>query len=297
MDECVILLILIVIIAAIIVFYYNNDRINNTIFGGTSLILGAKNYNINNIKVDKSNRLLIADKAKLVVDGHNMIHQLKDTGNLSVIEFENALNDISKMLIDAYPTQDLHIVIKNPKDEITKIYNKLKNSKKNNPNKKLTKEKGIPLKKTSEECIPYFRELVELSKKFSRITYHLAYSKSSKKNYDSANHHLKSRDDFLTIYLANGSYMISQDRFRDFKQFASIKPFKHYSVTNGVVHEKETIRPHSQYTSLEKPSIGNHFIFKLVTDDELRNQDIMNGSIYLTENSAFGCTYIAKISK
>jgi len=289
MDECIILLILVIIVATLIVFSLS-ETAGQVMLGGAALLAGGKQSQSKS-SFTPDRKLFISDYAKLVVDGHNMIHQISHQGKMDITKFEDTLKDISQMIIDAYPTQDLHIVIKNPSEERTKVYNKMKNSKKNNPD--LVKKKG--LKKSSEERIPYFRELVTLSKKYPRITYHLAFGKESKKA--KGMHHLKSRDDFLTIYLSRNGYMVSNDRFRDFKQFSGIKAFKHYSVTDGVVRDKETIKPISQYSLLETPNLGNHLIFDVLDKKDIKQLGIQSGDIYLSEGSAFGKMYLSRLDK
>jgi hypothetical protein len=289
MDVCIILLILLIIIAALIVFSLGQIA-TRAVFGGAVLLSGGGNRPRSNITTNRDKQLFIGDYDKLVIDGHNMIHQTSQS-HMDIQKFENTLKTISKMLTDAYPTQDLHIVIKNPSEARTKAFNKIKNSKKNNPD--MIKKKG--LKKSAEERIPYFRELVVLSKKHPRITYHLAYGKDSKSaSSPKNNHHLGSRDDFLTIYLSRNGFMVSNDRFRDFSRFIGIKSFKHYSVTNGFVHEKETIKPGQQYSLLEMPNLGNHLVFDIKDKKELDANGIQSGDIYLNNDTAFGRMYLAR---
>jgi hypothetical protein len=290
MNVCIILLILLIIVAALIVFSLGEIAVQSVI-GGAAVLVGGRQSR-SKITNDRDKQLFIGDYAKLVVDGHNMIHQTSRS-HMDIQEFENTLKTISKMLTDAYPTQDIHVVIKNPSEARTKAFNKLKNSKKNNPD--MIKKKG--LKKSSEERIPYFREIVALSKKYPRITYHLAYGKDSKSDSNPKKHHLKSRDDFLTIYLARNGYMVSNDRFRDFSQFIGIKSFQHYSVTNGSVHEKETIKPVHHYSMLETPNLGNHLVFDIKDKKELDDIGIRSGDIYLNNDSAFGRMYLARPNK
>ena len=313
MDECIILLILIIIVAALIVL----ASAYPSILGGATALTAIgysggsvslkhrsskspKHITVNPLTTNKDDQLFISDHAKLVVDGHNMIHQMYANAHISVQKFEDGLKTISQMLSDSFKTQELHIVIKNPKESIAKMYNKLKKSQeceegssKPSIKCKLSKQskQSKPRKKTSEERILYFRELVKLSKEYPRITYHLAYGKEPVK---SNCHHLKGRDDFLTIYLSKNGYMISQDKFRDFKQFACIKSFKHYSVTDGVVHDKETIKPINQYTILEAPSIGNHLTYSFFDKKDLDRINIKPGQIFLNNNSSFGRIYFSK---
>jgi len=286
MDLFSILLLLIIIIA--IVFYISCCSLENTVLGG-AIITGA----LHSTQPIDDNRIFISDNSRIVVDGHNMIHDITNSKQLDVLEFEKALKDISAMLILAFPTQELHIVIKNPDQKTTKIYNKLKEDKQITIVNKKDKKK-----RTSEEKIPYFRELVKMSYKFPSITYHLAYREPSKKKIkkiEKNQHHLKGRDDYLVVYLTKEGYMISKDRFRDFDQFMHIKAFKHFSVTNGEVHEKETIKPSLNYKLLQTPTIGNHLIYQIEPSEELEKMNIKNGSIYLTPESVFAKVYISQI--
>jgi hypothetical protein len=281
-NQCIILLVLIIVLSTLIVFSIKTGNAD-IVFGGTALLaVGASECRQNN--PNKAKKVFIGDNERLVIDGHNMIHQLAG-GHLDILEFERTLKDISAMLIIAFPTQDKHIVLKNPPEHTTKIFNKVKKE-------KSPRGESNSRKKSSEEHIPYFRELVKISKFFPTITYHLAYAKDPKssKKY----HHLRGRDDFLSIMLAKGSYVVSQDRFRDFKHFSTIKPFKHYSVTNGSVHPKETIKPLQEYRRLDEPTVGNHFIFKIISTKESEKLGVENGSIYLTDDSVFGCMYIVR---
>jgi hypothetical protein len=297
MDNCVFLLILIIIIAGIIVFYITESPIPYGVVGGSGFLMFANGGN-DLPHFNKDKQLFIGNDVKIVVDGHNMIHRVSHN-NMCTMEFEETLKDISEMLMDAFPTQDLHIVLKNPKDSIIKAFDKMKEQERQETQTdkpRIPNRPNQPLKKSSEERISYFRELVTLSMLYPRITYHLAYGKEPVAK-SSKSHHMKSRDDFLTIYLARNGYMLSQDRFRDFNQFSNIKPFKHYSVNNGVVQPKEIITPSAQWSQLESPNLGNHLIFEIVEKNILKKHNITNGSVYLGNNSAFGCAYIADIEE
>lgn len=283
MYDCIILLILIIILAVIIVFSLQTAS-THAILGGAGLVaVGAKecaSY------PNKAKKIFIGDRERLVIDGHNMIHKLAG-GNIDILKFERTLKDISAMLIIAFPTQEKHIVLKNPPEKQTRLFDKIKSPPTN------TEGRRNKTKKNSEKNIPYFRELIKISKIFPSITYHLAYDDKEHKS-SKTHHHLRGRDDFLSIMLAKGGYVVSQDRFRDFNQFSTISPFHHYSVTNGNTHEKEYIRPIAEYSRLDPPTVGNHFIFRIVSLEEADKLGIDNGSIYLTQNSVFGCMYIIK---
>lgn len=272
MDECVILLILIVVVTVVIFSILQSTAIVGGGLGSV-LFLAAKSrpyddvleplrtdfVNLGSVPIDaidlsaKKNTLDI--NAKLVFDGHNLIHQI-DPHNMNIKKFNDNLNTISEIITDAFPTHQLHIVLKNPSAACTVMFDKMNKS----------KYKG---KKSSEESIPYFRELVLFSKRYPRITYHLAYAKPDTLN-------LKSRDDFLVIYLASNGYIVSNDRFRDYDQFMTIKPFKHYSVSNGVIHKKETIKPAILSKSMSMPTTDNQLLFEFVDSGT-------SGSIHLVD--------------
>lgn len=284
MDKCIIFLILIIVLAFIIVFSLQTSTTHAVLGGAGLLAVGARECVSD---PDKAKKIFIGDRERLVIDGHNMIHKLAGA-YIDILKFERTLKDISAMLILAFPTQDKHIVLKNPPEKQTRIFNKVKSTTHQN-----TEGKKRKSKKTSDNNIPYFRELVKISKIFPNITYHLAYDDKEPKA-SKTHHHLRGRDDFLSIMLAKGGYIVSQDRFRDFKQFSTISPFHHYSVTNGKIHEKEFIRPITEYQRLDPPTVGNHFIFRIISLEEADQLGIENGSIYLTQDSAFGCMYIVR---
>ncbi len=230
MEFCDILLFFIVVVAIVFIIYF--CPVVPVIIGGASL----------------SNRLFIPDNEKLVVDGHNMIHDIVAQKYIPNEYFKNALYKISSILSTTFPTNDIHIVIKN--NDINTI---------------------------------------EISKEFPSITYHVAYLKNDK----SSQHHEKARDDFLTIMLAKGGYIVSKDRFRDFNKFGSIKSFKHYTIKNGT-RSVETVKPLVEYRRLEKPSIGNHFLYQFETEKKLQEMGIESGNIYKENDSVFAKVYLTK---
>ena len=272
MDECVILLLILIIITTVVIFYI--QEITPIVITTAALTVGAGDCSTN---PNKAKKIFIGDHDKLVIDGHNMIHRLVG-GHVDRSKFKQTLKDISSMIIKAFPTQSKHIVVKNPPDKyaVTPV------------------KKNKRTKKNSKEDVPYFSELVEISKLFPNITYHLAYA--DEKDYKvSKVHHMSSRDDFLSIMLAKGNYVVSQDRFRDFNRFSDILPFYHYSVTDGKIHESELINPVYDYSKLDTPTVGNHFLFQIISNDTAKRLGVENGSIYLTDNNPFGCMYIIRL--
>lgn len=266
-----ILIILILIITILIISMYilehcrDNNCSNNyalnllspIILGGTTL------YDIN---IDNRKRIFIPDNEKLVVDGHNIIHDITRGEKLKEEIFNSTVIEVSKILLEAFPTQDIHFVIKNSDNK--------KNNKKNNKNKK-----------------SYVEKVVEFSKNIPQITFHLAYKKESKKEEF---HYMKARDDYLTIYLAKGAYIISRDKYRDFKHFKKIEPFYHYSIKNGNIFLTESMNPEISYKKLERPNLGNHFIYSIVDNETLNNMKITNGSIYLEDDSNLAKIYLSR---
>jgi hypothetical protein len=282
-DFCLLLLILIIIVACLIILGYEPD------LGGVSagpVVIGGALAGLAQSADDPGDKpgreLFIGDQEVLIVDGHNMIHQYAGP-HLSVLEFERTLKNISAMLLLAYPTQKLHIVLKNPKASTARLYSKVKRT----PTSKGERNSRV-------KAVPYFQELVKISRGFPTITYHLAYQKDTNKKTAKKSprkHSSKGRDDFLTIWLSTrhpGAYVLSQDRFRDFKEFASIKSFTHYSV-------KRLIKPLTTHRSLVRPNLGNHYLFKFISASEARSRQIKNGAIYKNpDESAFGCMYVIR---
>lgn len=273
MNTYIILIIITIIsVTAIIIFYLNGYK-PLSVFGGRHK--HKKPTEVYNM--DKNRQIFIDDNTKLVVDGNNMVHDLLNSGS-KIITFNDGLSHISDIMESAFPSQDIHIIIKNPPAIASKSFKQQEPS------------------AISHHKLPSFSNLIHMSKKHPTITYHLAYSKNSKSH--KKQHYLKGRDDFLTIYLSDdpytSSYMISRDRFRDFKQFAYIKPFKHYSVKNMDIKDTEEIIPSQLYNRLLKPTVGNHFIYKLLSEDEFKKNDIKNGDIYIDSDSVFAKIYLKK---
>ena len=229
------------------------------ILGGSYLVNDNNNYDMYNIDIDNRKRIFIPDKEKLVIDGHNMIHDMNSNKKLTEDLFNNTILEINKILLEAFPTQDIHFVIKN-------------NSR-------------------VEKYDIFLEKIVEFSKKIPNITLHLAYKKETK---NKKNHYMKARDDYLTIYLAKGAYMISKDRYRDFKYFKNIELFTHYAIKNGIIILTEYINPEIGYRKLEKPNLGNHLIYKIIDKSVLNKMKITNGSIYLDDDSKFAKIYLSR---
>ena len=261
-----ILLILLIVVVSILLFYVSQNALSSVVLGGA--VLASQNS-----LPDTKNQLFIADNASIICDGHNLIHQL--IGKANILEFEQGLKRLSAILSMAFPTQDLHLVLKNPDHKTEKLYNKIKRKKKCN-------------------SIPYFDELCSISKEFPSITYHLAYQpKGKKQKLKNQPHHMKGRDDFLAILLQNrkSAYIISKDRFRDFKDFGSIKSFVHYSTKAGKCLPKEHIKPINSFHKLKQPNRSNHFLFHLESQKSLNRKNITTGTIYYSGKTQYGHIY------
>lgn len=227
------------------------DKINNVNGAGDidSTIGGADNINVNNA-------LTISDNATFVLDGHNLIHDLISK---SKIPFDGGLEKLCNLL-DEIPSKDIHIVVKNP------------------PDKKLKE-----IYKTKDE---YLKSIMALSKQHPNITYHIAYKseKSAPKE-----HHSKGRDDFLTIHLSKSGYIVSRDKYRDYKKFASIKPFTHYTIKSGKQVSKEKINP-EKLTAVDKPTIGSHLYYKFVNKAQ---NSLLSGKVIVDKAGENSTLYLA----
>jgi len=219
-------------------------------------------------------QIIISDNARIVIDGSNMIYKLLNTNHINVLQYEQALKDISAMLQIAFPTNDLHIVLKNPDLEKLYLIHNIKTQKYN-------------------PSATYRHTLMKISKQFPHITYHLA--QQNPHYSDNSKHYLKGRDDLLTIYLSQHAYILSYDKFRDFSDFDKIKPFYHYSIKNGKIIDKELIKPNIIHKMLIKPNYSNQFIYQFMPIDELYRRNIKNGTIYIDKYGQYGTVYIAKL--
>ena len=97
-------------------------------------------------------KVILPDNAKLIFDGHNLIHMLLGA-KLSIDDFRNGLHKISNV-ISNIKNADLHIVIKNPNEHLTEKFNE--QYEKENLNLSTKK------RKSAAEKIPYFNELTGL---------------------------------------------------------------------------------------------------------------------------------------
>jgi hypothetical protein len=229
-------------------------------------ITGSGDKKIKRIKpVDynalRSNRLIISDKATLVFDGNNLVHQYAQGSRLSHDEFDKILRIISGSLADIND-KNIHIVIKNPD------HSELEKTLKHNES---------------------FQVLKELSKQYPTITYHLAYGKEASND----EHYMKGRDDFLAFYIASiantDGYIISKDMYRDFKDFKKIKTFTHLSINDDKLLEREKITPSRLFSTLDKPTIGNHLTYEFVS---AKKHDRQHGIVYIEDGSKLPVIYL-----
>jgi len=254
-------------------------------------------------KNTRKGEIIVEDNARFVFDGHNLIHQYSGKSAISLEEFERNLKEISRIITKAMPGKQLHIVLKNPGEALTKLFNEKygeqllnKTAEKKTVDKKKTIKKSLKQRQPKETKIPYFKQLVEISKDYPTITYHLAYGKEPVNTSSSElRHYLRGRDDILAIYLSKpDGYIITMDNFRDFKDFNKVRPFKHFSVQNGEVLPKEDILPQSIMQYIKSPNLGNHIKYQFKTHDELRKLGIRNGAVYLNDElSRFSHLYLA----
>jgi hypothetical protein len=216
----------------------------------------------NNIIDITTKYAIIEPNSRIVIDGHNMIHSIKSIDNNV---FDDNLHYISQIISDSLPGYDLHIVIKNPNDQI------LNN---NESFAKLTRKQMLR---------QYFMKLVEMGKKFPNITYHLAQGNEPKTNEPKTNknHYLKGRDDFLSIYLAKDQYVVSQDKYKDFSSFSNIKPFYHLSTKAGEIFKKQRIDPAAYFSQINKPTLGSHLTYEFITKEQSKKQNIKSGDIII----------------
>lgn len=269
--------------------YTEYDKNENVIMGGKSVYKFA-DTDLNFKKV------ILSDDAKFIFDGHNLIHDIQGT-SLSVNEFKEGLRKISDIISKALPNKQLHIVIKNPNEIQTELFNEKFKADQKKILHDTIQNKKYKTKPKTEENIPYFKELTNLSIEYPNITYHLAYGKEpkSKSILSPKKHHLKGRDDFLSLYLSKNGYIVSHDRFRDFSKFKDIKPFFHFSVTNHVIHNKERIKPKLFFDKLDEPSLGTHLTYKFITLSEAKKSKINSGDIYVDKSGSNSCLYLVTV--
>lgn len=246
----IILLLILAIGIAIVAYTYDCKAI---VVGGALLLSNDTE------KSAGSNTLIIADNAKIVLDGHNLVHDLMHKKKLS---FTDALDALSNLMSDI-PSKEIHLVIKNPTDKILK---------------------DLDMKKPKD----YIKSIKDLSHKYANITYHIAYN--TKENV--GDHHTKGRDDFLTIYLSNDGYIVSKDKYRDFSKFKDIKPFTHYTIKNNKQIAKQRIDPNKYINSLgvSKPTLGTHLYYKFVDKKE---HSLLAGKIIVDKEGDNSVFYLA----
>ena len=130
----------------------------------------------------------------------------------------------------------------------------------------------------------YIKRIIQLSKKLP-ITYHIAFDIKTTSNIE---HILKARDDFLVIYLSKDSmkdtYIISNDKFRDFNRLINVPEFKHIIIKNGSIKEEEVIDPKLFFSTINRPNISNQLYHKITTKKLAKERDISNGIILLDDN-------------
>jgi len=192
------------------------------LFTAAALIVGGGNSSTSPFSIDLSRSLVIPDHSTLVFDGNNLVH------SIGSVRGESDFNSKLERLSDAVSKMkyDTHIVLKN----------------------------------RPKHSSDFFTELKSISKKYPKITYHVAYDQSDQESLATTKetHHLKARDDFLLSYVCTqtSGYLVSFDKFRDFKLFKGIAPFTHYVYKAGHVKVHEKINPAT--VVIGKPYAGNH---------------------------------------
>ena len=199
------------------------------------------------INLDKK-LLAIPLNTTFIVDGHNMIFSLSSNSSVKLNDIFKTLNVISDLLTSGLK-YSIHIVLKNMKN--------------------------INIK-------DYIKKITIVSKLYPSITYHIA----DDEDIDDPQHHMKGRDDFLTLYLSriiNNNYVISNDKFRDYKKFINIRPFTHYAIHHGEQSKPELIDPKQWFNSLNRPFIGNQIAYKIYYKDDAEKANITNGDIIASD--------------
>lgn len=226
-----------------------------SIFGGAMSIFGGKEI--------RPTRLFVNPDEKIVVDGHNLIHDLHG-GKITGEQFEEGLDIVSNMVVKAFPSNTIHIVIKNPNH--------------------------LPEQLVSRK--PYLDKITNISKNYPHVSYHLAYD--DKTIGSGSQHYMKGRDDFLSVYLAKNNYIVSKDRFRDFNDFDKIPTFTHYIIQDGVVNMDEKIIPKHHMGFLEKPTKGNHLIYHIGDREYFSKYDLNHGEIHKIQGDIFPKIYLMR---
>jgi hypothetical protein len=210
-------------------------------------------------------RLYLDNGKSIVVDGHNLIHELTEGKPLDPLEFEKALKDISSILLNAYPDQEINIVVKNNPRSTTKKIDKPK-------------------------TLAYFQNI---STHFPTIKYHLAYDEHARKQ-KKPTHIQKSRDDFLVLLLA-GDYVITKDYYRDYKQFAQIPSFWHCHIQNGELKFEIFIKSSVRYTAIKQPTDYHHFIYEILSPEEMEERKLVSGGVYYGEGDKYAKAYFSSL--
>lgn len=296
-----------VAIAGTAVTIANAGIIDATITGGNSITGGAKLANQWSEQYMNYKKIIIPDDSKFIFDGHNMIHNLLG-GSATKEEFTDSLKKVSHIVSQALPTHQLHIVLKNPEDRTLELdgipyFKELSTLSKEFPrvtyhvayDKQIAKTgkspSGLHIKPRSKS--PGGSHVKPRSKSPSGSPIKLKPLGKSSINVQHA-HHMKGRDDFLSIYLTKGnnSYIVSKDRFKDFNKFASIKPFYHFSISNGSIYKNERITPKSFFNNLPEPDLGNHLTYEFIDEKKSKTDHIENGDILVNVAGNYSTIYL-----
>ncbi len=191
----------------------------------------------------------LAKNSILVVDGQNVLYNLLHKHvELHKMPYEQLIIHVVKLLRKAFPTSSIHFVIK-----------------------------------------PYlaFRwEAAQKALKDKKVSLHVA--QTSTPATSKRGHYQKAADDILCLLLASqfantiskkvgtasNIILLSNDLFRDIRDFKKTAPFVYTAINNGKIKE-ETIDP--QTLNVKHPLL--HFGFRFLDAEEQKKHEILNGAI------------------
>lgn len=304
MDYIIILILLIIVVCIAIIIHINAPVV-------IPLTIGLNKISGGDDKLfDKSTLLLLPENPIFIFDGNNLVHELynkhldndklnnkylvndklnsKHSGN-NQLNNDHLVNDqlSNKYLINNQLNND-HLDNKHSNKKITPV-DFMKNLKQLSD---ILQQSSYPIhiviknpdvnNDSKVKASTYIKDLLELSKQYPNITYHLAFD--SKKILRKSDHHLKGRDDLLAIYLSTklpNSYVVSHDKYKDFEYFKSIKQFSHFSINNGVKNKAVNINPIKYFGSIKEPNLGNQFTYEFIDNKTALARNIKNLEVYV----------------
>jgi hypothetical protein len=173
----------------------------------------------------------------IILDGNNIVHAYAKWRKIPVYDtsFYIILNTLSRKLVDKFPHNPIHIVTKTRDVEVARAKKTKGRARKRVGTRVDASITADPKVHTS--LSDHISMITAISNSDGAgITYHIAYSDAVA---TTAHHYLGSRDDFLTILLANTTdgIVVSFDQFRDSEDFDKIPLFTHYTIHNGVTSD------------------------------------------------------------